>query len=140
MGELQRVLEAVELLRRRIHKDVPSQHIALLLAVANNPGILMPELCRRLNMPQGTLSRNVKVLSHYVEYKDGALIARGRNLLRTQPDPSGSNCLAVYLTGKGESVVAELLESLYPDRAESDRYERTDYERGYLSDWRAVAH
>jgi len=127
MGEIERLLAAVEMLRKRVHKEIPSQHIALLLAVAENPGVLMPDLCRQLNMPQGTLSRNVKVLSHYVERRNGLLHPCGRNLLRTQPDPGGTNCLAVYLTGRGETVVTELLEILFPEQQDQTSLGQPDY-------------
>jgi len=109
MSEISRMFAALEFLRRRLNKGMPSQHVALLLAVAENPGITMPELCRLLDMPQGTVSRNVKVLSHYVERgEDGVARPKGHGLLRTQPDRENALALAVHLTGKGEAMVNEI--------------------------------
>jgi len=115
----------MELLRKRISKSMPSQHIALFLAVAENPGITMPELMDFLDMPQGTVSRNVKLLSNYVEREAGVVRRKGHNLLRTQPDPENRQILAVHLTGRGYALLKELAAILNP-RLEEDwegRYE-----------------
>lgn len=108
MKQVGRMLAAMELLRKRVHKEMPIQHIVLLLTVAEHPGITMPELTATLEMPQGTVSRNVKVLSSYVEWEDGVARCRGRNLLRTLPDPDNRHVLAVHLTGRGEALIQEL--------------------------------
>jgi len=133
MSELTRVLKAVEMLRKRVHKAMPTQHLSLLLTVADNPGVTMPELGQLLDMPQGTVSRNVKVLSHYVEREAGSLQPKGRNLLRTQPDLHNPHCLAVYLTGRGEAVVEELRAILYPESAERGQEQRSGDYRNYSS-------
>lgn len=123
MSEISRMFAAIEFLRRRLSKGMPSQHVTLLLAVAENPGITMPELCRLLDMPQGTVSRNVKVLSHYVEREgDSVLSSRGHGLLRTQPDRLNSQALAVYLTGRGEALVQELGQILNTGKTSHERY------------------
>ena len=127
MSDLAKMLRAVEMLRRRVHKAMPSQHLSLLLAVADCPGITMPELGRVLNMPQGTVSRNVKVLSHYVEREAGGVQPKGRNLLRTQPDPGNPHCLAVFLTGRGEAVVEELRAILYPESVDKSSAQAGEY-------------
>lgn len=118
MNDIAQILAAIELLRKRVNKEMPSQHIVLLLTVADNPGITMPELSRVLDMPQGTVSRNVKVLSSYVDHEKDSFKQKGHNLLRTQPDNSDVYCLAVYLTGRGELLMKELITTLYPDREE----------------------
>lgn len=120
MKEISRLLAAMELLRKRVNKEMPSQHIALLLTVAQSPGITMPELVQALGMPQGTVSRNVKVLSNYVEHEKGVTRRKGRNLLRTQPDHENRQVLAVFLTGRGEALVEELARTLSPP-AERER-------------------
>jgi len=118
MTEVSRMLEAMELLRKRVHREMPIQHIVLLLTVAENPGVTMPELVSRLDMPQGTVSRNVKVLSSYVEWENGVARSRGRNLLRTLPDAENRHILAVYLTGRGEALVQELARTVNSGRSE----------------------
>jgi len=108
MSEIDRIFKVVEHLRKNVNKDFPSQHVAIFLAVAQNPGITMPELIRQLDMPQGTLSRNVKLLSRFMEHENGKSSLRGHDLLRTEPVPTGRHALAVYLTDKGEFLLREL--------------------------------
>ncbi|ORJ53222.1 MarR family winged helix-turn-helix transcriptional regulator [Geothermobacter hydrogeniphilus] len=123
MSDISRMFAAIEFLRRRLSKAMPSQHFSLLLAVAENPGITMPELCRLLDMPQGTVSRNVKVLSHYVERGDDAVLRpRGHGLLRTQPDRENPLALAVFLTGKGEALVEEVNRILHSGQGSHGSY------------------
>jgi len=124
MREISRLLAAMELLRKRVNKAMPSQHIALFLAVAENPGITMPELMDFLDMPQGTVSRNVKLLSNYVEQEAGVTRRKGHNLLRTQPDPENRQVLAVHVTGKGHALLKELAGTLNPHLDD-------DWEGGY---------
>lgn len=108
MNNISRIFKAVEHLRKNVNKDFPSQHVAIFLAVAQNPGVTMPELIRQLDMPQGTLSRNVKLLSRFMEHENGKSSLRGHDLLRTEPVPTGRHALAVYLTDKGEFLLREL--------------------------------
>ena len=84
------------------------QQLVLFLTVVENPGITMPELVDLLGMPQGTVSRNVKALSHYVVWQDGVAVPHGRNLLRTQADEDNRHVLAVYPTGRGEALAREI--------------------------------
>lgn len=127
MSEITKMFAAIEFLRKRLSKGMPSQHVTLLLAVSENPGITMPELCQLLDMPQGTVSRNVKVLSHYVERLEGNVLkSRGYGLLRTQPDSHSSHSLAVYLTGKGQALVQELEQVLRSGRTTRERHEGND--------------
>ena len=108
MKEISRIYKVVEHLRKTVNKDFPSQHIAIFLAVAQNPGITMPELIHQLDMPQGTLSRNVKLLSRFMTHENGSSSLKGHDLLRTEPVPTGRHALAVYLTDKGEFLLREI--------------------------------
>lgn len=112
MNEINRIARVVEHLRKNVNKDLPSQHLAIFLAVAERPGITMPELIRQLDMPQGTLSRNVKLLSRFIDQEGGKPVLRGHDLLRTSPVPTGRHALAVYLTDKGEFLLRELQDIL----------------------------
>lgn len=115
MTEIGRLFEAVEMLRKQVKKDIPSQHIALLLTVAQYPGLSMPELCGRLEMPQGTLSRNVKALSRSVERSAGIAKVEGLGLLYAEQDKTNRHALAVYLTSKGQELVADLARVINPE-------------------------
>lgn len=119
MREITKLVKAMELLRQKISKELPIQHIVLLLKVAEKPGITMPELSDVLDMPQGTVSRNVKVLSHYGERTEGQegkpskFEVKGYDLLRVEPDMYNRKSLAVYLTKKGEEIVEKFGASLF---------------------------
>ena len=111
-SEVSRLLKILELVRNTVHRELPVQQLILFLAVVERPGITMPELVERCDMPQGTVSRNVKALSHYVVWKDGMAVPQGRNLLRTQSDPLNRHVLAVYPTGRGEALAHEIADQL----------------------------
>jgi len=108
MNEINRLTKVIEHLRKTVNKDLPCQHLAIYLAVAENPGVTMPELIRQLDMPQGTLSRNVKLLSRYMVHEKGQSVAKGHDLLRTESVPTGRHALAVYLTDRGEFLLREI--------------------------------
>lgn len=112
MCEIDRLLDILQLLRVRLNRDLPLQQAVLLLTVAGRPGITMPELMAVLDMPQGTVSRNVKALSHSVTWQSGIAVPRGYGLLRTQPSVDNRQVLAVYLTGRGEALVEEIARRL----------------------------
>ena len=82
-GEIKKLSRVVNLFRRELNKDLPSQHIAMLLTVAMQPGITMPELCKELDMPQGTVSRNVKLLSSGSGRNGSDSARKGYGLLET---------------------------------------------------------
>ncbi len=107
--EISKLSRVIELLRRQLNKDLPSQHIALLLAVAQKPGITMPELCQHLDMPQGTVSRNVKLMSHYCDKKGDGVTKKGYGLLETDQAPSNRYQLAVFLTAEGGRLIEKLV-------------------------------
>lgn len=116
MREISQLIKVMETLRRRVHSDMPTQQVHILLTVADQPGITMPEIAKKLDMNQGTVSRNVKVMGIYAEKPAGAKAKgkkgdaeiRGYDLLRTQPDLYNRKSLAVFLTKKGEQVVKSL--------------------------------
>ncbi|PLX80560.1 MAG: hypothetical protein C0616_08150 [Desulfuromonas sp.] len=112
MVEVTRIFNVVEFLRGRISKSMPIQHVALFLLVAQKQGITMPDLCEQLSMPQGSLSRNVKLLSRFLEKSNGRMVARGYDLLRTEPSTANPHALAVFLTPKGEDLVEEMVDML----------------------------
>lgn len=112
MIEVTRIYSVVEFLRSRISKSMPIQHVALFLLVAQKQGITMPDLCEQLSMPQGSLSRNVKLLSRFLEKSNGRMVAKGYDLLRTEPSASNPHALSVFLTPKGEDLVEEMVDML----------------------------
>jgi DNA-binding MarR family transcriptional regulator len=122
MTETGRLMDALQFLRNRLNRDLPIQQVLLLLSVAERPGTTMPELMRLLDMPQGTVSRNVKALSHSVSWQNGLAVPRGYGLLRTQPSVDNRQVLAVFLTGRGVAMVEELSRRLGGEDAGQDGY------------------
>ena len=108
LDEITRLSNVIELLRQQLNKDLPSQHIAMLLAVARKPGVTMPELCAQLDMPQGTVSRNVKLMAQYCDNSGKKVTTKGYGLLATDQAPSNRYQLAVFLTAEGEQLVQKL--------------------------------
>lgn len=111
MREITQLIRIMETIRKKVHSDLPVQQAHILLTVADHPGITLPEISRQLDMNQGTVSRNVKVLGIYAEpSKDekGKMVVKGHDLVYTQPDLYNRKSLAVFLTKKGEEVVEAL--------------------------------
>jgi hypothetical protein len=104
--------------RDTIYRDLPLQHLIMFLTVVDNPGITMPELADKLDIPQGTVSRNVKALGVYLrdptaaEIKEGLTAKKkaGYDLLRVEPDMEHRKMLAVYPTANGMRLAKELLD------------------------------
>ena len=91
--------EVITCLRVELNKDLPIQHVALILAVVTQPGISMQDLMGRLDMPQGSVSRNVKLLSNQ---------GRGYGLLRTDQDEVNRKQVVVFPTEKCLHLVEKL--------------------------------
>jgi DNA-binding MarR family transcriptional regulator len=121
MREIERFLAAVEVLREKASRELPSQQLVLFLTVVQEPGITMQELSRRLAMPQGSVSRNVRALAGSGEGGNGSTVRKGHGLLRTEPDPTSRQGLSVYLTVKGRTVVEQMVEMLNPESQLSQR-------------------
>lgn len=118
MREVAHLFDALRLFRQRVSKNMPTQQILLLLTVARHPGITMPELIQTLDMPQGTVSRNVKALAHSVSWQSGIAVPHGYGLLRTLPSVDNNRVLAVFLTGRGEALIEELARQIGADHYE----------------------
>lgn len=106
LNGLGNLLAAVEYLRT-VHREMPAQQVAMLLLVAQQPGITMPELGEKLDMPQGSVSRNVASLSKFQ-----GLNKPGDDLVVADELPEDRRVKTVTLTRKGERVVAKLAEIL----------------------------
>jgi len=119
MSDLKNIYRIVEIVRKEINKDLPIQQLALYLLVANRPGISMTEICRVLNMPQGSVSRNVKQLGCYLERRNGHEVVKGLDLLRTAPDPESHCRLLVFLTCRGQELASQ-----FQSVAETQTYHR----------------
>lgn len=117
--EISTLLKSMELLRKRVYAELPIQQISILLLVADNPGITLPEIAKKLSMEQASTSRNVKALGTYVDRQSAlkdkkAATQKGHQLVRTEPDLYNRRSLACYLTRHGEEVVKQLQKTMAP--------------------------
>lgn len=106
----------IDRIRFDLNKDLPIQHLSLLLKVAARPGITMAELVDELDMPQGTVSRNVKALGIYRKKLTEADKAAGKltpelggyDLVFTTTDLENRKSLAIHLTARGQQLVRNI--------------------------------
>ncbi len=112
MKEISHLFYVVEMFRNRLSRQLPTQHISLLLLVAERPGITQAELSNLLDMPQGTVSRNLKLLNYYLERDQCGSSAKGYGLLITRPLEEGAYPLGVFLTPKGEDFILDVVAEL----------------------------
>lgn len=111
MDSIARLHRAIELLESNIEEGNSVRQIRIFLAVAEHEGISMPDLAALLDLPQPTLSRNIKLLSRYTEVgPNGERQVKGADLLTTGPDIDYRRRFAVYLTQKGRELVQKLQE------------------------------
>ena len=107
--QLTQLSDVITCLRTELNKDLPIQHIALILTVVQQPGISMQDLMGRLGMPQGSVSRNVKLLSDK---------ARGYSLLRNEQDLINRKQVVVHPTEKCIDLIDKLCSLMQTEIAE----------------------
>lgn len=117
---LSRIDKLVDMLQQKIYAEFPIQQLKLLAKVAEHAktGVTMPELMALTKMPQGSLSRNIKKLSTYLEPdEDNPNIKKegGYGLVRTVPDMVNRRSFRVFITKKGEKLVEKLAEVVSED-------------------------
>lgn len=88
---------------RRLHPEIQSQTIHLLLEVAIQPDITMSELIRKTNLSQASCSHNVSLLSN--RDRDNK---PGLGLVESREDPAERRRRIVKLTQKGQELMASL--------------------------------
>lgn len=101
--------DVITCLRTELNKELPIQHIALLLEVVQQPGISMQLLMGRLDMPQGSVSRNVKLLS---------TPGRDYELLHTEQDLVNRKQVVVFPTEKCIDLVDNLCSLMQTEEQE----------------------
>lgn len=107
--QVTRLSDVIAYLRTVMNKDLPIQHIALLLAVVQQPGISMQDLMTHLGMPQGSVSRNVKLLS---------IPGRGYEFLSTSPGLTNRKQIVVFPTEKCTDLIVTLCRLMRADMQE----------------------
>lgn len=88
---------------RKLNPEMPMQTAAMLLIIAQSPGITTRELMKRLNVAQATASRNAAVLGQVNRHG-----IPGLDLIVSTPDPQERRRNVYHLTPKGQKTVAGL--------------------------------
>lgn len=102
-----KLLRVIKVFQRETLVDFGVPLFQIFLQLCIKPGLTFPELEEILDLPQTTVSRNVKKLSRYTEA--GCEEVKGYDLVYTQPDLYERRRLAAFLTEKGEKLREEIL-------------------------------
>lgn len=88
-------------------------HYKVFMVVAEREGITMPELCKILNMPQGSLSRTVSELAVFdkkgARGPSGLIESGAEGVVKVLPDSVHKKRFAVFLTKKGKTLRDDIL-------------------------------
>lgn len=99
-----------EKIRELIHPEIPAQQLAIYLLVMGEPGLSQSEIAQRLQMPQGSVSRNIAKLSQKIQMRGRRQVDTGYGLVVNEPDPTETRRHLVFPTDHGRNVFAELTE------------------------------
>lgn len=103
-SKLRSLSRAVRLIRQEVNHELPIQQLAMLLEVSLNEGVSMSELSRSLKMGQGSVSKNVKLMSQFID----AGVLKGFGLLSTSQDLAERRRFIVNTTAKGRDFLQRL--------------------------------
>jgi len=100
-------LRVQEMIRKELGGDYAPQQLSILVLVSLREGITHTEIANVLNMPQGTVSRNVSKLALRRSRNGGNLVGYGlvENREDLVYDPRRK---AVYLTEKGKELMDKI--------------------------------
>lgn len=107
------LLQATELLREEIGKDISSQQMMILFLVATSPGISLTEMAKMLELPKPSVSRNVGVLGHRIKGSTQSIGPEQGFVETRQDDNTDIRKKGVYLTERGEELVNRLCQVVY---------------------------
>ncbi len=102
---LRGLFQVISLLRER-DKEMPAQQMLVLLYIALNEGTTQRDLCRDLDMPVSTSSRNVAALSTVHR-----LGKEGLGLVTWAEDPQDRRAKLLALTLKGRAFMRKVFEA-----------------------------
>ena len=106
---LERLYNTLMYFRRHINPEMPIQQLLIYLRICLDERLTMKDIEDALEMPNGTVSRNFKVLSKYiVRDSQGNKSIEGYDLLRIEPDIEERRRNVAQLTTKGLKVAEEI--------------------------------
>ncbi len=109
--EVKNLSRVISYIRERVNPDMALSQIDLFLQVAlrNDEGVTMRDMENILNVSQGAVSRNVKMLSKFFETDEkGNKVLAGYDLVTVTPDLEDRRRMALYLTDRGKEVIRDL--------------------------------
>lgn len=109
--ELERFSKALFYVRDNINSDMALPQLLILLQVWQEEGITMVTLAKRLKMPQGTISRNLRMLGQFMTQGQPREL-KGYSLVGLKPDLYDRKRLACFLTDHGKEVCSDMIEIL----------------------------
>lgn len=86
--------------------EMQIQLVALLIIVAQRPGVHQRDMAGLVGVSQSSVSRNVRALSRH--HRDGS---PGFGLVEQRPDASDGRSQRLFLTAAGVALVARLVEA-----------------------------
>lgn len=108
MQRIQNLATCIRYLRETVGTAVTLQQIDVLITVAVQEGITQPEIGEQLAMPQGTVSKNIRILSLRMVKSGTGHVPKGLDLITVRPDLYDARRHAVFLTPKGEALMRQI--------------------------------
>lgn len=105
--EALRILVKVADMLRDIDPEMPMQTFRSFLEIALRPGCAVGDIGEALSIASSTASRNVSSLAAWKKYK-----VAGHLLVETFENPERRQQKNIYLTPKGQKLVADLAKAL----------------------------
>lgn len=101
------LLRAIALLSK-VNSEMPLSRAQVFLLVSRQPGIVVRDLMKLTGLSQSAAARSLAAL--------GSKPVRGQsdpaNLVKMVPDPEDSRRVQCWLTPKGETLAAQMLDAL----------------------------
>jgi DNA-binding MarR family transcriptional regulator len=102
----------MQYVKDEIYEELTVTHLQLFLEIGAHEGITIHDIKEKLDMLPGTLSRNIRTLSEYIDEED---FTRGFDLVRSEPDKQHRRRMACFLTDRGRQVYSQIINMMKAD-------------------------
>lgn len=104
---LTQMFQALQFVREEIYEEFTLRQLCLLLYVAQHEGETQMELAASLNISEGVISKNIKMMCISGKRdSEGKMVLKGHGLLDIRPDIWDRKRNACFLSAKGKTVIA----------------------------------
>ena len=118
MEGIDKLIRFINYVRENINPDLAFSQLYLLTLVAKHQGITQREIADKTALPQGSISRNLKILSKYNVKSAKGIEQKGYDLVELRQDMFDRRVTEVRLTKHGEEIVREMLKVMQEGRGE----------------------